>query len=141
MTHIRAAGALVVHRSAETWYVLVLKIGEDKHNWDFPKGHLEPGESDKEGALRETKEETGLDVTFLNGFFEEIEYTYTWEGQPVHKTVAIFLAEASTAIVTVSHEHTGFEWMSFPVAIKKAPYSNQRMVLKKAQEFLCKIHT
>lgn len=34
--------------------------------WGFPKGHKEPGESDTETAIRETKEEVGLDVEIIN---------------------------------------------------------------------------
>lgn len=44
-------------------YLLVLEgKGENKGKWHLPAGHLEPGESLKQGAAREAKEESGLDV-------------------------------------------------------------------------------
>ncbi len=41
---------------------LVLLIADLDGNWGFPKGHVKEGESEEETALRETKEETNLDV-------------------------------------------------------------------------------
>mgnify|MGYP003455781960 CR=1 FL=1 len=45
-----------------------------RERWDLPKGHVEAGESDSEAALREVKEETGVDVVLLDN--EPI--TETW---------------------------------------------------------------
>ena len=38
----------------------VLCLMDDFHNWDFPKGHVEPGETHLKAAARETREESGL---------------------------------------------------------------------------------
>ena len=38
----------------------------DKLFWSFPKGHQEDGETDIETAIRETKEETNLDVKIID---------------------------------------------------------------------------
>ena len=56
MTVIRAAGG-VVHRDG-----LVLLVHRPKYDdWTFPKGKAEPDESDLDCALREVREETGLE--------------------------------------------------------------------------------
>jgi len=44
----------------------------------FLKGNIEPGETPEATALREVKEETGLDVELVEGFREEVEYVYHW---------------------------------------------------------------
>ena len=40
----------------------VLLIKHNKGHWDFPKGHMEEGETEKQTAVREVKEETHMDV-------------------------------------------------------------------------------
>ena len=45
-----------------------LLVCERSGFWVFPKGHMEEGESEHETALREVKEETGLDVMFVDDF-------------------------------------------------------------------------
>ena len=52
---IKAAGGLVINDNSE-----VLMIHR-RGSWDLPKGKMELGESKKESAIREVKEETGLD--------------------------------------------------------------------------------
>ncbi|MET9697321.1 NUDIX hydrolase [Streptomyces sp. NPDC006529] len=59
-TEFRIAGAVVVH---EDRVLLVRRrIAEGRLSWQFPAGKVELGESCEEAAVRETKEETGLDV-------------------------------------------------------------------------------
>jgi 8-oxo-dGTP pyrophosphatase MutT (NUDIX family) len=53
----RAAGAVVFRRTERGPRLLVLRAYK---NWDFPKGMIEPGESELDAAKRETAEETGL---------------------------------------------------------------------------------
>ena len=68
-----SAGAVICTVEQTMLYYMIIK---DSHgNYGFPKGHLEEGESLKQAALREIKEETGLDVKLLPRFEEVIEYT------------------------------------------------------------------
>jgi len=56
----KSCGAIVYRR--ESGNVLYLIIQQKSRHWSFPKGHVERGESEKETALREIREETGLCV-------------------------------------------------------------------------------
>ena len=45
-------------------------------HWSFPKGHVEAGESERQTALREVREETGLTgIKLMDGFRESVEYS------------------------------------------------------------------
>ena len=68
----KSCGGLVFTRTeAGIQYVLIRQTNGD---WGFPKGHMEPGESEEETALREIFEEVGLRVTLLPYFREELFY-------------------------------------------------------------------
>jgi 8-oxo-dGTP pyrophosphatase MutT (NUDIX family) len=62
----RAAGGIVVRDDS------VLSIYRFER-WDFPKGHVEPGETDEETAVREVTEETGIDCLSIG---KDLGYTY-----------------------------------------------------------------
>ena len=102
----KSAGAIVFRRYGEKIYYLLLDYG--KH-WEFSKGMVEQGETEEQTAIREIKEETGLDVELIKGFKESIKYFYFWDGQKISKTVIYFLAEAKSKDDVISFEHKGFE--------------------------------
>ena len=53
-----SAGAIVFRGDT----VLMIRVGS---RWSFPKGHLEPGETAKQAAVRETREEAGISAELL----------------------------------------------------------------------------
>lgn len=114
---------------------LLLDYG--KH-WDFPKGHIEKGETELAAATRELAEETGLlDVRFLPDFRHEITYFFRKPRRGlVRKSVVFFLAEAADATVTLSHEHVGFEWLNFDRAIERVTFPTAKEVLRRANDRL-----
>lgn len=106
-------------------------------HWDFPKGNIEAGESEKQAAIREIREETGItDVEFLDSFRMKIEYKYRHGRRLVQKEVVLFLAQTRTRQVTISHEHIGFAWKKFDDAIQQLTYRNAKNLLLAAKEYL-----
>lgn len=62
--------------------------------WEFPKGGIEPGETPREAAAREFREETGLVAwRFRDGFERSLSYTYVRGGRRRDKTVTYLVAE------------------------------------------------
>lgn len=64
--------------------------------WCFPKGHKELGETDEQTALRETKEEVGLDVEIID--HDPISNNYLLHGGKVLKQVVYYLARPTSGV-------------------------------------------
>ena len=68
----------------------VLVVKQTSGFYGFPKGHVEIGETEKETAIRETKEETGLDIKIIS----DKRYTQSYiVKENVHKDVVFFIAK------------------------------------------------
>ncbi|MBU1446223.1 NUDIX domain-containing protein [Patescibacteria group bacterium] len=106
-------------------------------HWEFPKGHVEDNENEKETALRELEEETGIkDVNFIDGFREVMNYKFIYDDKMISKDVVFFLGVANCNNVDLSHEHKGYDWLEYDDAMQKVTFKNARLILHKAKEFL-----
>jgi bis(5'-nucleosidyl)-tetraphosphatase len=87
--------------------------------YDLPKGHIEPGESDLECALREMNEETGIAIAAVQvepGFeYRSIYHPQSarYNNETIEKTLIIFLGWVDAPTVTISTEHFGYEWIDW----------------------------
>ena len=117
----RAAGAVVLRRTDRGVRLLVLRA---YRNWDFPKGMVEPGESELDAARREVAEETGLadlDFPFGDVHCETLPYA-------LGKVARYYLAETDQAAVELPvspelgrPEHHEWRWVSFDEAEEVLP--------------------
>jgi len=117
---LRGAG-LVIYRYLKTKGLpeyLLLQTSYGQHHWTPPKGHVDPGESDLETALRETKEEAGYEEQDLNMTCVKKTLHYEVRGRP--KTVIYWLAELKeyNKPVQLSDEHQDYKWLTFDAACK-----------------------
>ena len=138
MVDERSAGAVLLYMEskAEPEYLL---LHYTAGHWDFPKGNIEAGETEKQAATREIREETGItDIEFLDGFRMKIEYKYRHDKRLVQKEVVLFLARTRTRQVTLSHEHIGFAWRKYDDAMEQLTYPNATNLLSAAKDYLQK---
>jgi 8-oxo-dGTP pyrophosphatase MutT (NUDIX family) len=130
----KSCGAVVFLKDTKVKYLLLHYEGG---HWDFVKGNIEPKESEKDTAIRELQEETGIvDARFIEGFREKVEYLYRRQRTTIHKKVIFFLIETHTEKVNLSYEHVGYTWLEYQNAMKKVTFKNAKNVLEKAHKLL-----
>src|SRR5437667_4943281 len=61
--------------------------------WALPKGNIDAGESPAETAVREVREETGVEGRLVEKL-GDVKYVYTWDGERIFKVVSFFLLRA-----------------------------------------------
>jgi bis(5'-nucleosidyl)-tetraphosphatase len=129
----KSAGFLIFKRNGQLKYLLL----KTKGRFDVPKGQLNKGEGELQGALRELKEETGItDVKIVPGFKKNVRYFYRWIDTLIKKEVVYFLGEVGTYAVTLSSEHDGFSWMTKEEIMSQVKYKNLKQVVAVAESML-----
>ena len=104
----------------------------------IPKGHIEEGETEKECALREIKEETNLDVELDMNFSHTISYS---PKEGVYKYVTFYLAKATSEnIISQLEEVTKTNWVDIDKAISEVTFDTDKETLKKAYEYMKSHH-
>lgn len=97
ITHQHSAGGVVIKGAVNDPYVLLIKpSGRDR--WQLPKGHIDAGESAEKAALREVREEGGVDARVLAPL-EPIRFFYQMSGKRFVKTVDFFLMSYASGSV------------------------------------------
>jgi 8-oxo-dGTP pyrophosphatase MutT (NUDIX family) len=104
--------------------------------WGLAKGGIERGESREEAALREVREETGLDAT-IEADLGDTRYIYVWEDVRIRKRVHFFLMRHTGGDVDDrDDEMEEVRWFPLERALKRAAYRGERDVLGRAAELL-----
>ena len=115
-----------------------LLIRSRKGVWGFPKGHAEAGESDRETALREILEETGLRVTLAEGFRTDSAYTVFRPDRPdSSKQVIFFLGRYENQTFRPQEEEIAdIALMDFETALAAMTHESNRRILREAEAYL-----
>lgn len=129
----KSCGALVYRVQGKRVDLLVLKHRLGGH-WAFPKGHVEGEETEIETALREVKEETGLDIELMQGFREQVSYS---PKKDIQKEVVYFLGYAENSRAKRQEEEISeIKWVPIFLAHKYLTYPNDRNLLYMATDYL-----
>ena len=104
--------------------------------WSLPKGHLEPGETATQAAIREVEEETGI-AGVIVAELGTIDFWFVADGRRIHKTVRHYLlrrigGELSDADVEV----TEVAWVPLTDLAGRLAYAGERRLARKAVELL-----
>lgn len=108
--------------------------------WSLPKGHLEPGETEAQTAVREVAEETGIRGRIV-GKLGTIDFWFVAEGRRVHKTVHHFLLTAVDPVhgLELSDEDvevSEVEWVPLGEVAGRLAYADERRLLDRVPDLL-----
>jgi 8-oxo-dGTP diphosphatase len=104
----------------------ILLIQDVKKRWTIPKGHIEPGETAKQTAVREIGEEVGLKNVEVLGWLGKTEFKYRRVDKLVLMTMQVYLVRAlgDTDAVKPEDWMQGAKWFSFNDALDKIEYED-----------------
>ena len=131
-----SAGGVIFRRLPDN-ALRFLMIRDSYDKWGLPKGHLEEGETPAEAALRETREEVGLNDLRLVGPIRIIDWHFRARGgRLIHKFCHFFLLEspADEPVPQLEEGITACRWCSLEEALTDLSYDNARGVLRRAGE-------
>jgi 8-oxo-dGTP pyrophosphatase MutT (NUDIX family) len=135
MIEATSAGAILFRDTRGRREYLLLKSRPG--DWEFPKGGIEGEEELQQTAIREVKEEAGIeDFRLLDGFREDYDYVFEANGNTIHKTVHLFIAKSYEASAELSNEHRDLQWRDYDQAINTITQDGPREILVDAHDFL-----
>ena len=139
-----AGGVLVRMIRGQPMLAAIRPRGKERV-WALPKGHIDPGESAAETAMREVQEETGVEGRLVEKL-GDIRYVYTanWEerkGERIFKVVSFFLLRARRGRIgeiddAMRVEVAEARWLPLEEAPRLLSYDGERKMAAKALEKL-----
>jgi 8-oxo-dGTP pyrophosphatase MutT (NUDIX family) len=134
-----SAGGVAFRKRNRRIEVALISVG-DEGRWQLPKGIVDKGESTEKAAVREVREEAGVDTDVVERI-DKVEYWYFWneDGGRVryHKFVYFYLLRYRSGNVS-NHDHEVNEarWFEIDDAINSLAFDSEKKVLAKAKELI-----
>lgn len=132
-----SAGGVVYRRNGAGVEVVLLML-RDGGGWALPKGTPEAGETLRQTALREVREETGLEVEIVDAVGEE-RYSFSprRERIRVDKVVHHYLMEPRGGDLSLhDNEHPAVDWFDINEALRQLAFHSQRAILEQAAQLI-----
>jgi type II secretory ATPase GspE/PulE/Tfp pilus assembly ATPase PilB-like protein/8-oxo-dGTP pyrophosphatase MutT (NUDIX family) len=127
----------VIRHNAGDWRVLVLQRAADAirpGSWETVYGKIDAGERPEQAAIRELREETGLDVNTL--YNVTVSSFFLHASQTIQMAIVFAAFVESGSEVTLSDEHQQFEWLSVNDACERYTWPREAHSLRDAHRLL-----
>jgi 8-oxo-dGTP pyrophosphatase MutT (NUDIX family) len=112
------------------------KRERDGYVWSLPKGTPEEGETREETALREVREESGLEVRILS-YFDAISYSFVRTGERIEKTVHYYIMEAiGGSFEQYDKEFDELRWVRMDEAVRLLDFQTESGLVQRAYDAL-----
>jgi type II secretory ATPase GspE/PulE/Tfp pilus assembly ATPase PilB-like protein/8-oxo-dGTP pyrophosphatase MutT (NUDIX family) len=134
---IGTVDVFVIRPLASGWKVLALQRGTNTRcpsAWEPVHGHVEAGEEPEDAAVREVREEAGLEIERLYNVRVQPFYLHKLHTVQIAIVFAAFVAEP--AAVTIGAEHQRSEWLSVDDALARFAFPAERVSLREIVELL-----
>jgi 8-oxo-dGTP pyrophosphatase MutT (NUDIX family) len=139
---VSAGGLIWRRRDPRGAIEVVLVRPAGKATWVLPKGHVEPGESLLEAALREANEESGLKVE-ADEALGQVAYLYSWRNREAEQPVRIFKRVHFYLMHCVGGDPSAHDaeidevaWVPLDEALNRATHKSERDLIAKAKKTL-----
>ena len=130
----KSCGAVVyTHADGALKYLLIQSL---EGFWGFPKGHMEPGETEEETALREIMEEVHLQVTLRKGFRTADEHPIPGKPGVIKQIVYFCAAYDHQDFAPQASELSAAALVTYEEALGLFQFESSRRILKEANDFL-----
>jgi 8-oxo-dGTP pyrophosphatase MutT (NUDIX family) len=135
-----SAGGLVIDSSG-TKGLLIGRIdlkdqSREKLLWSLPKGHIEAGESPEQAAIREVREETGIESEIQKSL-GVIDFWFMAGGKRIHKTVHHFVfKEKGGRIAPQVSEVDDVRWFPLTEIVDLLAYPDEKKLIARSKELL-----
>jgi len=117
-------------------FVAAIELTRRKKVLALPKGHVDPGETPAEAAVREVREEAGVE-SVVEEKLGDVKYVYTWDGERRFKVVSFFLCRyRSGSVRDHDHEVDRALWLPLADAPSRLEYGGEREMAQKAMAAL-----
>jgi len=133
-----SAGGLVIRAVGGQPEIVVgrRKRERDGYVWSLPKGTPEVGETREETALREVREESGLEVRILS-YFDAISYSFVRTGERIEKTVYYYIMEAiGGSFEQYDKEFDELRWVRMDEAVRLLDFQTESGLVQRAYDAL-----
>lgn len=128
-------GFIPLRKGPKGWEVAI--VSHHKGFWGFPKGHLDEGETPRQGAERELLEETGLKVVrYLSDEEFSENYHFFYQHQRIYKTVVYFIAIVEGVLTPQKEELADAQWVPLDKAEQRLTYPESQSIARKVIELL-----
>lgn len=144
----KSVGAVLFHETSAGREYLLLRYPSG--HYEFPRGHIEVGETEETTLRREVEEETGVTQLDIYPFRTENRFFYVARGSEasrrkregrgtwVFKRAFFYPAKTDEREIQLSYEHREWMWLPYEQALEKVTFANARRVLERSERYLRK---